>query len=76
MCSGDMGKTAEPLEAGRSAIERHAWPEAVALLKQADAANALDAAGLEMLADAAWWVAQPDESLGARERAYAAADRI
>jgi class 3 adenylate cyclase len=67
-----MGKTAEPLEAGRSAIERHAWPEAVALLKQADAANALDAAGLEMLADAAWWVAQPAESLGARERAYAA----
>jgi class 3 adenylate cyclase len=67
-----MGKTAEPLEAGRSAIERHAWPEALALLKQADAANSLDAAGFEMLADAAWWMAQPDESLGARERAYAA----
>lgn len=67
-----MGRTAEPLEAGREAMGRHAWPEAVGLLKQADATNALDADGLEMLADAAWWVAQPDESLGARERAYAA----
>jgi class 3 adenylate cyclase len=67
-----MGKTAEPLEAGRSAMERHAWTEAFALLKQADAAKTLDASGLEMLADAAWWVAQPDDSLEARERAYAA----
>ena len=67
-----MGRTAEPLEAGRSALERHAWPEALALLKQADAANALDADGLEMLADAAWWMAQPADSLVARERAFAA----
>jgi class 3 adenylate cyclase len=67
-----MGKTAEPLEAGRNALDRHAWPEALALLKQADAANALDAAGLEMLADAAWWMAQAADSLAARERAYAA----
>ena len=67
-----MGKTAEPLEAGRSALQRHAWPEALALLKQADAANTLDAAGLEILADAAWWMAQPADSLAARERAYAA----
>jgi class 3 adenylate cyclase len=72
MCAGDMGRTAEPLEAGRSAMERHAWPEALALLKQADADKALGADSLEMLADAAWWMALPDESLGARERAYAA----
>ncbi len=70
MCA-DMGKTATPLEAGRSAMERHAWAEALALLKQADVANELDADGLEMLADAAWWMAQPADSLVARERAFA-----
>src|SRR5207253_3850585 len=37
----------------------------------ADATNGLDAEGLEMLADSAWWMAEPDESLAARERAYA-----
>src|SRR3979409_361578 len=69
-CSiGDVGKTAEPLEAGRSALQRHAWPEALALLKQSAAADTLDAAGLEILADAAWWMAQPADSLAARERA-------
>ncbi len=71
MCA-DMGKIASPLEAGRNALERHAWAEALALLKQADVANELDADGLEMLADAAWWMAQPADSLAARERAYAA----
>jgi class 3 adenylate cyclase len=44
----------------------------LALLREADAAKALDAEGLEMLADAAWWMAEPDESLAARERAHAA----
>ena len=67
-----MGTTATPLEAGRAAMEKHAWAEAFAQLKQADAAKELDAEGLEMLADAAWWVAQPGDSLAARERAYAA----
>lgn len=72
MCAADMGVTATPREAGRDALERHAWSEALTLLKQADAAKELDAEGLEMLADAAWWTAQPAESLAARERAFAA----
>ena len=63
---------AETLVDARKALERHAWAEASALLRQADAANGLDAEGLEMLADASWWLAQPDDSLAARERAYAA----
>ena len=67
-----MGTTVTPLEAGRSAMDRHAWAEALPLLKQAEAAGDLDAEGLEMLADAAWWMAQPADSLAARERAYAA----
>jgi class 3 adenylate cyclase len=63
---------AETLVDARKALERHAWAEASALLRQADAATGLDAEGLEMLADASWWLAQPDDSLAARERAYAA----
>jgi len=38
----------------------------------ADAAKRLDAQGFEMLADAAWWMAQPDESFAARDAPYAA----
>src|SRR4029079_1546895 len=45
---------------------------ALDLLKQADAAKELSAEGLEMLADAAWWMAQPGDALAARERAFAA----
>ena len=67
-----VGTASASFEAGRSALERHAWAEALALLKQADAAKELDAGGLEMLADAAWWMAQPADALAARERAFAA----
>ena len=67
-----MGKTTTPLEAGRNALERHAWAEALALLKQADASKELDAEGLEMLADAAWWMGQPADSVTIRERAFSA----
>ena len=67
-----VGKASAAIEAGQSALERHAWAEALAQFKQADAAKELDAEGLEMLADAAWWMAQPVESLAARERAFTA----
>lgn len=67
-----MGKTETRLEAGKNALQRHAWAEAFADLKSADAGNELDAEGLEMLADAAWWTAQPADSVAARERAYTA----
>ena len=60
------------MEEARQALDRHAWNEALTLLRQSDTMNGLDAEGLEMLADAAWWMAEPDESLTARERAYAA----
>ena len=67
-----VGTTSTSFEAGRSALERHAWAEALALFKQADAAKELSAEGLEMLAEAAWWMAQPADALAARERAFAA----
>src|SRR5258705_7251205 len=60
------------LEAGRSALERHAWADAFAQLKQADTEQHVDCGGVEMLADAAWWMAQPSDALAARERAFAA----
>ncbi len=59
----EMGKALMSLEAGRNALERHAWAEALGLLKQADAAKEIDAEGLEMLADARWWMAQPADSM-------------
>lgn len=62
----------DPLDEARKALDRHAWSDALTLLRQADAADGLDAEGLDMLADAAWWLAQPAESLAARERAHAA----
>ncbi len=60
------------LEEARKALDRHAWDDALTLLREADSASGLTPDGLEMLADAAWWMAQPDESLAARGRAHVA----
>jgi len=60
----------ETIAEARKALDRHAWREALTLLRQADAAGGLDGDALEMLADAAWWVAEPDESMAARERTF------
>ncbi len=59
------------LEAGRDALDRHAWDEAYDVLSEADRA-ALPADGLRMLAEAAWWSAHPDMAIEALERAYGA----
>lgn len=59
------------LESGRRAAERRAWPEAYQALAAADTAGDLDAADLELLAKSAWWVGRQNESIEARERAYA-----
>lgn len=64
--------TVDPLEAGREAYARRAWPEAHRLLKDADAHGSLSPEDLEALAKSAWWVGLPAESIAARERAYAA----
>ena len=62
----------ELLRDGRAAFERHAWTEAFGRFRDADADGGLEADDLVMLADSAWWMAEPKESLAARERAYAA----
>jgi hypothetical protein len=60
------------LEAGREASSRHAWREALDLLVEADREQELDADDLVRLAEAAWWSGRLDESIAAKERAYAA----
>ncbi|MEK6207036.1 MAG: adenylate/guanylate cyclase domain-containing protein [Chloroflexota bacterium] len=58
------------LEGARKALDKHAWDDAFAILKRIDATTGLDAKGLEALAEASWWTAQPAENLAARERSY------
>ena len=61
----------DAVEAGRAALERHAWQEAYDTLSEADRAGELAAEGLSLLADAAWWTGHPEEVLDVLERAYA-----
>jgi class 3 adenylate cyclase len=63
---------ADPIEAGRDALDRHAWDEAYAILSEADRAGTLDGEGLELLGEAAYWSAHPDATVEYIERAYAA----
>lgn len=61
-----------PLEAGREAIERHAWREAFDHLTAADQLEGLGPGDLESLAEAAWWTGRLEQCIDARERAHAA----
>jgi class 3 adenylate cyclase len=65
--------TGTVLQDGLSALERHAWKEAYALLGAADRESpGLDGDGLMHLAEAAWWCGHLDDQIDAMERAYAA----
>ena len=59
-----------PLQAGRAAIDKHAWREALDLLTKVDKAEGLAPDDLMGLGEAAWWQGQLEESIGAKERAY------
>ncbi len=61
-----------PLQAGRQAVQRHAWREALDLFKEADKDGGLSGDDLAALSQAAWWMGQIDDCISARERAYAA----
>jgi class 3 adenylate cyclase len=63
--------TVDPLESGREAYGRRAWPEAHRLLQEADREGRLEPGDLEALAKSAWWIGHADESIAAFERAYA-----
>jgi class 3 adenylate cyclase len=66
--STDVGS----LEAGREAVDRHAWSEGYELLKESDTAGTMLPEDLERLAGAAWWMGQLDDCISARDRAFAA----
>ena len=61
----------DPLAKGRQAIANHAWQEAFDRLREADKAAPLEADDLESLAVAAFFVADAEVELDAKERAYA-----
>jgi DNA-binding CsgD family transcriptional regulator len=54
----------------RDAAHRESWAEAYEELRALDPAR-MEPRDLEALADAAWWLSRPEESLAARQRAYA-----
>jgi ATP/maltotriose-dependent transcriptional regulator MalT len=58
------------IDRARAAFRREAWPEAYAELRALDPAS-LTPRDLESLADAAWWQSRTEESIAARQRAYA-----
>ena len=64
--------TDDPVARGREALARHSWDEAYETLAQADRAGALEGEGLQLLADAAYWSAHPEETVEILERAYGA----
>lgn len=71
MVSVSAGQRDQLLAEGRAALARHAWRSAYEKLAAADGLEALLAADLEGLAEAAWWSGRLDECIAARERAYA-----
>jgi class 3 adenylate cyclase len=60
----------QTLTSGREAFDRHSWDEAYSELSSADQDGGLGPEDLELLADAAWWSGNVDESIDALERAY------
>ena len=58
--------------AAHDALEEHRWQEAFDFLIQADRKGRLGASDLEALAEAAWFTAQPDLAMEAKERAFKA----
>jgi tetratricopeptide (TPR) repeat protein len=66
----DSASATDPLQAGRDALARHAWPEAFAQLSIADRDGQLSGADLESLALAAFFGAHADGELAVKERAF------
>lgn len=66
----------EQIEKARAAFERHEWREALDLLTETDQSQELEPPDLERLAEAAWWMGRLGDTIGARERAYAAHRRL
>jgi DNA-binding CsgD family transcriptional regulator len=65
-------RTVDELEHGREAYARRAWTDAYESLARADAAGALEAGDLELLARSAYMLGRDDAYRRALERAYQA----
>jgi DNA-binding CsgD family transcriptional regulator len=65
-----VGERIADIERARDALGRESWREAYDVLTASDPAD-LTPPDLEGLADAAWWLSHTDESVAARQRAYA-----
>ncbi len=66
-----MTERGSQLEQAREAVAREEWPEAYVGLRAVDRSD-MTARDLVALADAAWWMSEHDESIAARQRAFAA----
>ena len=58
------------MEGGRAAVADRDWPNALALLRDADRAGELEPEDVERLGEAAFWTGHLEECIVARERAY------
>lgn len=65
-----MARQTSDLERARDAVRRESWREAYEELAAFDPTD-LAPRDLEALADAAWWMSKNDESIAARQTAYA-----
>jgi ATP/maltotriose-dependent transcriptional regulator MalT len=66
-----VARQTSDLERARDAVQRESWVEAYDELAAVDLSD-LAPRDLEALADAAWWLSKNDESIAARQQAYAA----
>jgi ATP/maltotriose-dependent transcriptional regulator MalT len=66
-----VARVAAEIDRARDALAQGSWAEAYERLRSLDPSE-LSARDLEGLADAAWWVSKRDESVAARQKAYAA----
>ena len=64
-----MARTSD-IERARDAVQRESWAEAYDELSGIDPAD-MTPRDFEGLAEAAWWLSHGDESIAARQRAYA-----
>ena len=65
-----MVQDIDGIERARDAVARESWAEAYTMLRDIEP-SLLAPRDLEGLADATWWLSKVDESIAARQRAYA-----
>jgi class 3 adenylate cyclase len=67
----EAGTADDRVVAARTAFDRHAWGDALSLLRSADCDGMLAADDLDLLGESAMWAGHVDEALASWESAYA-----